>query len=45
MGPAYRISLLGVFTAPVVAVFQAIALLPGVLEANPRKHRGRQPMA
>lgn len=35
VGPAYRISLLGVFTAPVVVVFQAIALVPGMLDANP----------
>jgi ABC-type uncharacterized transport system permease subunit len=35
VGPAYRISLLGVFTAPVVVIFQAIALIPGVLTANP----------
>ncbi len=37
VGPAYRISLLGVFTAPVVVLFQSIALLPGVLDANPQK--------
>lgn len=37
VGPTYRISLLGVFTAPVVATFQAIALLPGVLESAPAK--------
>jgi ABC-type uncharacterized transport system permease subunit len=43
VGPAYRISLLGVFTAPVVAVFQAIALLPGVLHANPQKIAGGNP--
>ena len=36
VGPAYRISLLGVFTAPVVVVFQTIALLPGVLECRIR---------
>lgn len=35
VGPAYRISLLGVFTAPVVVIFQAIALLPGVLDVHP----------
>jgi ABC-type uncharacterized transport system permease subunit len=34
VGPAYRISLLGVFTAPVVVVFQSIALMPGLLDAN-----------
>ena len=31
IGPAYRLSLLGLFTAPVVAVFQLIALFPGML--------------
>lgn len=35
VGPMYRISLLGVFTAPLVAIFQAFALLPGRLAANP----------
>jgi ABC-type uncharacterized transport system permease subunit len=37
VGPAYRISLLGVFTAPVVVIFQALALLPGRLEADPQR--------
>ncbi len=37
VGPAYRISLLGVFTAPVVAIFQLAALIPGTLTANPTK--------
>jgi ABC-type uncharacterized transport system permease subunit len=36
VGPAYRISLMGVFTAPVVVVFQGLALLPGVLHADPQ---------
>ncbi len=36
VGPAYRISLLGVFTAPLVVIFQGIALLPGVLAADPQ---------
>ena len=35
VGPVYRISLLGVFTAPVVVIFQGFALLPGRLTANP----------
>ncbi len=35
VGPAYRISLLGVFTAPVVVIFQTIALMPGTLAAQP----------
>jgi ABC-type uncharacterized transport system permease subunit len=42
-GPAYRVSLLGVFTAPVVVVFQAVALLPGVLQAFPEKVAGTDP--
>lgn len=37
IGPVYRISLLGVFTAPVVAIFQAFALLPGKLDPSPEK--------
>ena len=37
VGPVFRISLLGVFTAPAVAIFQGFALLPGKLEANPAK--------
>lgn len=44
VGPAYRISLLGVFTAPVVVVFQSIALVPGVLENHPGKTVGANPM-
>jgi ABC-type uncharacterized transport system permease subunit len=43
IGPAYRISLLGVFTAPVVVLFQGIALLPGVLDANPQEVMGANP--
>jgi ABC-type uncharacterized transport system permease subunit len=43
VGPAYRISLLGVFTAPVVVVFQGIALIPGVLTANPPELVGGNP--
>lgn len=43
VGPAYRISLLGVFTAPVVVVFQSIALLPGVLDRNPQEVAGGNP--
>ncbi len=35
VGPTYRVSLMGVFTAPVVVVFQVIALLPGVLAVDP----------
>jgi len=43
VGPAYRISLLGVFTAPVVVVFQTIALMPGVLDRNPQEVVGGNP--
>lgn len=43
VGPAYRISLLGVFTAPVVVVFQSFALFPGVLETNPLEVVGGNP--
>lgn len=43
VGPAYRISLLGVFTAPVVALFQSIALLPGMLTASPPVIPGGNP--
>ena len=34
VGRAYRLSLLGMFTAPVVVVFQGIALLPGMMETE-----------
>jgi ABC-type uncharacterized transport system permease subunit len=37
VGPAFRISLLGVFTAPAVAIFQGFALLPGKLDPNPAR--------
>jgi ABC-type uncharacterized transport system permease subunit len=40
IGPAYRISLLGVFTAPVVVIFQLIALAPGMLSADPQAVKG-----
>ncbi len=40
IGPAYRISLLGVFTAPVVVLFQGIALVPGILASNPVRIAG-----
>ncbi len=43
VGPAYRISLLGVFTAPVVVVFQIAALVPGVLDADPSRVPGTNP--
>lgn len=37
VGPVYRISLLGVFTAPLVAIFQGFALLPGRLDPMPER--------
>lgn len=40
VGPTYRISLLGVFTAPVVVIFQTAALIPGTLTANPGRLAG-----
>ncbi|MEY3894899.1 MAG: cytochrome c biosis protein CcsA [Verrucomicrobiota bacterium] len=43
VGPAYRISLLGVFTAPVVVIFQGLALVPGTLTADPQKIIGGNP--
>jgi ABC-type uncharacterized transport system permease subunit len=43
VGPAYRISLLGVFTAPVVVLFQALALVPGQLVENPARVIGGNP--
>lgn len=43
IGPAYRISLLGVFTAPVVVIFQSIALAPGMLSADPQPVMGANP--
>ncbi len=43
IGPAYRISLLGVFTAPVVVLFQGVALIPGILTAAPTRIAGANP--
>lgn len=40
VGPVFRISLLGVFTAPAVALFQGFALLPGKLDPAPAKVLG-----
>ena len=34
VGPAYRLSLLGLFTAPVVVVFHVVALIPGMMETE-----------
>lgn len=35
VGPAFHLSLLGVFTAPLIVFFIGMALLPGMLESNP----------
>ena len=43
IGTTYRLSLLGVFTAPVVVVFQGVALIPGVLAADPQRVAGTNP--
>ncbi|BCU79608.1 cytochrome c biogenesis protein CcsA [Luteolibacter sp. LG18] len=43
VGPPYRLSLLGVFTAPVVVVFQSVALWPGVLASMPQRVAGGNP--
>lgn len=40
VGPPYRLSLLGVFTAPVVVVFQSVALWPGIMADDPRQVTG-----
>ncbi len=37
VGPAYRLSLLGLFTAPVVAILQLAALVPGMMAENPAR--------
>ena len=36
-GSTYRLSLLGVFTAPVVVLLQLLALFPGALDPHPEK--------
>lgn len=35
VGPTYRLSLMGLFTAPVVAIFQLLALAPGMMTNDP----------
>lgn len=40
VGRAYRLSLVGLFTAPVVVVFQCAALWPGLLETSPQRVAG-----
>ncbi|MCW1924364.1 cytochrome c biogenesis protein [Luteolibacter arcticus] len=37
VGPPYRLSLLGVFTAPLVTIIQILALMPGVWDSNPTR--------
>jgi ABC-type uncharacterized transport system permease subunit len=43
VGPTYRLSLLGVFSAPVVVVFQTIAMIPGVMVAHPERIASTNP--
>lgn len=43
VGPTYRLSLLGLFSAPVVVLFQGIALIPGVLERDPQRVAATDP--
>ena len=41
VGPSYRLSVLGLFTAPVVVIFQTLALLvPGLMEESPQRGAG-----
>ncbi len=40
VGPAYRLSLLGVFTAPLVVVFHGLALFAGLLDGEPARVEG-----
>lgn len=35
VGPSYRVSLLGLFTAPLVVVLQLVALIPGMMSWDP----------
>ena len=37
VGSVYRLSLLGVFTAPLVCFLMSIALMPGLLDASPER--------
>ncbi|MBK1834957.1 cytochrome c biogenesis protein CcsA [Roseibacillus ishigakijimensis] len=43
VGPAYRLSLLGLFTAPVVVLLHLIALLPGMMSLQPERVLGTDP--
>jgi ABC-type uncharacterized transport system permease subunit len=40
VGRSYRLSLVGLFTAPVVVVFQVLALWPGVMTQSPERVAG-----
>lgn len=40
VGRSYRLSLVGLFTAPVVVLFQVAALWPGVMDENPLRCTG-----
>jgi ABC-type uncharacterized transport system permease subunit len=40
VGRPYRLSLVGLFTAPVVVLFQVVALMPGVMEMSPERSVG-----
>jgi len=42
-GSTYRLSLLGVFTSPVIVLLQIIALMPGALDENVIKVAGTDP--
>lgn len=37
VGSAYRISLLGIFSAPIISLFLGLSLLPGMMDQNPVK--------
>lgn len=43
VGRSYRLSLVGLFTAPVVVLFQAVALWPGVMSTTPTMVIGVDP--
>lgn len=37
VGPAYRVTLLGLFTTPIVVISQLLALIPGMMTSNPER--------
>ncbi len=37
IGPAYRVSLLGLFSTPLVSIMTGVALIPGLLESSPER--------